>query len=206
MVELEACPHCGARNPADAEWCGQCYMRLDLDEPARGEDASATGPDRHAETRRDEPSGAVVTWSCPTCAETVPVDVDRCPICGTSLVEAFVVAHPRPGRREALVASVLPGYGLVRVGLAGQGTILGMLSLFGLLGGLALVAVGRSVGWVMVGTGMGVAVGAARDAVAEADGRTAWTRRPAAVTLVAVVVVGLAAATIAIAAIGARSP
>ena len=206
-MELEACPRCGARNPADAAWCGQCYLRLDgADDTSDAEPAVAAGPDRPEEIPRDDPASDVATWTCATCGEPVPIDVDRCPICGTSLVEAFAPARSRPGPAETLVASVLPGYGLVRVGLVGQGTILGMLSLFGLLGGLALVAVGRTVGWVMVGTGVGVAGLAARDALAEADGRTAWTRRPAAVSLVAVVVVGLAAVTIAIAAIGARTP
>lgn len=33
MAEQIRCPHCGATNRADAEWCGQCYERLIEPEP-----------------------------------------------------------------------------------------------------------------------------------------------------------------------------
>jgi len=29
------CPDCGARNPADAKFCGDCGHRIEADEPAR---------------------------------------------------------------------------------------------------------------------------------------------------------------------------
>ena len=39
--ETWACPECGARNRATAEWCGQCYWRPPRDEPAEASGAEA---------------------------------------------------------------------------------------------------------------------------------------------------------------------
>lgn len=87
----QACASCGARNPATAEWCSQCYAPTGAspvpDGSAVPEEAPVVGervvPDDA--TERFRVVDGDVQWCCPVCGAWTPVDERSCSVCATPL-------------------------------------------------------------------------------------------------------------------------
>ena len=121
---LVRCPRCGAGNPADAEWCGQCLTRFDTGSVEPSEEVSMP------EIAKD---GGEPTWICPACDTPNQIDATACARCGSAftsfLSEGRETTAPKPipqGRAVALTA-ILPGLGHWSMGRAGLGLARGLL-------------------------------------------------------------------------------
>lgn len=125
------CPHCGARNTADAPWCTQCLEPLQTADPrVTGEPPSATPspstpapstsspstpspstPGPPAEDTRDRAVRSVdgrVEWRCPACETWNDLEVPACAVCGQRLGASVTGAGPsaiteRVGRARRLL-------------------------------------------------------------------------------------------------------
>jgi hypothetical protein len=163
-VTASRCPSCGALVSAGAEWCGQCFARLDVARSAPAAGTGAPGPVAKP--------GAIAasTWRCPTCGTSNDLEADACQSCGTPFgrlfeepdlapsvspvaAAAWSVALPGLGhwfagrRAEAVARFVLAAWvgGMLAVLLASRGGRQGL----GPLGGLvALFAVAAVALWV----------------------------------------------------------
>ena len=195
MTDPVVCSHCGARNPAEAEWCGQCFAPLsdriedreipppagETAEPARAvrEDVVAMAtPVGTADGA--QPEGPVApakgTWVCSVCEVTNALETEQCSACGTSIFTSFGAAveeQVRVDPQQALLRSVVfPGLGhaYAKQGLLGSA-----------IGGLAIMSIGFGIGLVVTGVGdlgwpillqaAGVWVAAAFDAYRIAGGQ-----------------------------------
>lgn len=121
LPDLLRCPSCGAANPSDAAWCGQCHRRFGTPEAgvaSNGANAEPSETPSHALfghpsiANRD---GAVV-WTCPACDGENPLEATACARCGSDFATFFAgpkpVVRPRSSGSAAVVASAaLPGAG-----------------------------------------------------------------------------------------------
>lgn len=121
LSDLVRCPSCGASNPADSAWCGQCHQRFGA-APTNGASVPPAaapavegghGPFGHPSIGSRD--GAVV-WTCPACDGENPIEATACRRCGTSFATFFAgprtIPPPRSSARMAVWASaVLPGAG-----------------------------------------------------------------------------------------------
>jgi hypothetical protein len=166
------CPACGASNPRGAPWCARCYARPE------GEHAVAV--------RREG-------WDCRRCGATNAPALDACAGCGSAIFDSFGVSDPVVLPGEAVRASVVPGLGMMRVGLRVEGALALVLVVFAMAAGLAVVAAGNGGGWVLVLVGIATWLVAARDAyVVATRSDDAWLQ-PRAISLIAGVVIIAAA-------------
>ncbi len=171
-MNARRCPNCGALVGADAEWCTQCFTRLDTPQPG-GEGGS--GPDgltpdagslSEAEARPAVPArprpdadlgervihsrGDTIVWDCPACQTENPIDAPICSACGTPFRQ--VLQEPEepigvdPGR-AAMLSLIFPGVGHFAVGQRGEGIARGVVFAFALVTGIV------SLGAVMRGSG-----------------------------------------------------
>lgn len=102
-----------------------------------------------------------------------------------------------PPPESALRASIVPGLGMGRVGMAGEGLIAGMLTGFAVLGGVIIVLAGEPLAVLVIAAGVVIWVISARDAyvVAGSDREAAWLQ-PRTLTIAAVVILLLTAAAL----------
>jgi hypothetical protein len=115
MSEQQRCPYCGALISADAEWCGQCYVRFGG--PAGGSESAVPVGDRTAARR--EASKGEPFWPCPACGKENAIELDACSDCGTPFARLF--REPEHGAeippQSALLSSLaFPGVGHWRCG------------------------------------------------------------------------------------------
>jgi hypothetical protein len=149
------CPACGATNPEEAAWCGQCYTTFGQPEPEpdpapqqeEGSPAPAVDPTTASGFRK---RGDVVEWQCLRCDAYTSVDELTCGVCGTPLAARYEMDTPEPEHNwsAALALSVVaPGAGHLAVSRYGAGA--GRLLLFTvwLLGGVLLTATGGAGAW-----------------------------------------------------------
>jgi hypothetical protein len=113
-----------------------------------------------------------------------------CTTCGSSIYATFKEDEEVIDPAEALRASIVPGLGMFRVGLAAEGILSGVLVTFAVLGGLAMAVAGDLGGLILVVLGLGAWAATARDAVAVAGGYDkAWlTPRTISVTAGAIII------------------
>jgi ribosomal protein L40E len=137
---LVRCPRCGAGNPSDAEWCGQCLARFGASDDATGpSDAAPEGPEVGV---RDD----ALTWTCPACEATNPIEASACARCGSAFTSFFAQPERKtrrassPGRAIALSAT-LPGLGHWSLGRAGPALSRAILYLWTL--GLSILLLAR---------------------------------------------------------------
>jgi hypothetical protein len=119
------CPGCGATNPDDARWCGQCYRSLEREKPAvatsegsgaatgegeanpdaasqASEASRGPGPDASPEARPTGLSGGFresaegVEWECVSCGTFNSVELLACQVCGASLGAQFETPESAP--------------------------------------------------------------------------------------------------------------
>jgi ribosomal protein L40E len=159
-VEKERCAFCGALNPVDAEWCGQCLRRfpppeisVDPIESAAGiltgetleaptsAESKSVGETAAEEGRRVRPAahGAFtvtetgITWTCAQCGAKNPLEASLCSVCGTTFAETMSPTPPRPRRdpnMAALLSLFLPGAGHAYVGLWAQAASRAVISVW----------------------------------------------------------------------------
>jgi hypothetical protein len=159
------CGACGARNPATATWCSQCFAGF-------GQPATPTPPaGEHAPTQRDAVGAATpgtedrdvagvpapgpastardvreheggIEWRCPVCDGWSSLHATSCHRCGAART-GFGVDAPAPveGRElERLVALtvLLPGLGHLRAGRVGTGLARAVVAFAWLVGAVVL--------------------------------------------------------------------
>lgn len=163
------CPNCRGLVGADAEWCTQCFTRLDTPEArepaAAGEgDVASPGVTRPTSTppaSRSKPvadlgervihsRGDTIVWTCPACETENPIESPVCSACGTPFRQ--MLQDPEepidvdPGR-AAMLSLIFPGVGHFVVGRPGEGTARGIVFAFALVTGIvSLGAVTRGSG------------------------------------------------------------
>ncbi|MGH2783648.1 MAG: zinc ribbon domain-containing protein [Actinomycetota bacterium] len=131
---LLRCPRCGAGNPLDARWCGQCLSRFDAPF-ARPADAPVALP----EIAR---SNGHPTWTCPACDTPNPIEATSCARCGSSFNSFLSRTQERrapaaPSGNPVVLSAVLPGLGHRSFGQAGPAAARALLYLWTL--GLSLL-------------------------------------------------------------------
>lgn len=193
MVAPVVCSQCGARNPAEAEWCGQCYASLHEqidsgDQRPPAEELADNPPiaaeevpaPASAEVATGRPEGAPgpksKTWQCAVCETPNPLEVEHCSACGSSIYRAFgaeVEEDVRVDPQQALLRSaIFPGLGHAYAKQGLLGSAIGGLTLMSLGFGIGLVASGvGNFGWPLLFESLGVWVAAAYDAYRLAGGQ-----------------------------------
>jgi hypothetical protein len=166
VAEAMRCPDCGASNPPDAAWCGQCLRRFDtqtaeappdpatpprgaepatppLQQPAAVEPTPqlAAVPTAQRGVRRE---GDAIVWTCPACETENTMDLLNCSVCGTALAKLFVSddedGGPKRSRGSILAMSaVLPGSGHLALGMTAAGLGRAVLYAWTVLVGVFLV-------------------------------------------------------------------
>lgn len=109
LPDLLRCPSCGAGNPADAAWCGQCHRRFGS---AEGEEEQRLRSPRPAVAKR----GDDLVWTCPACDAENPIAATACGRCGSTFAHFFRAAGDAPGPRGSgrtaiALSAALPGLG-----------------------------------------------------------------------------------------------
>ena len=208
------CSECGARNPAEVAWCGQCFASLAADDqPPQGQSAPAQSTEdgvSHAvavETDETMPTGEAGStgegagWVCTMCETFNPLEAQQCAACGTSIYKSFGAEddeRPDADPQKALMRSIMfPGLGHTYAGQGLLGAALVGLTLMALGFGIALVASGRiGLGWPLILLAIVIWVAAALDSVRIARGDTeGMVLRPRVVTalvgiVMAVLIIG----------------
>ena len=120
MPDLVRCPSCGAGNPAEADWCGQCLRRFDgADEATRpdGEPSAVTMLRPGGVHPKIQPrEGEEPVWTCPACETENPLSASVCARCGSAFTSFFdkqgAAEAPRKSGTAAIgLSAVLPGAG-----------------------------------------------------------------------------------------------
>jgi hypothetical protein len=140
-VSERRCPTCGGLVGADAEWCGQCFARLDEPGPPEEVVAAPTAalvPDEPvlAATPQARPAGStagetgirvegdLVVWDCPRCGTENPIEASACTACGAAFGQLFEEEEARPTvrpGRAARLSILFPGLGHAAVGRRAEG-------------------------------------------------------------------------------------
>lgn len=173
-TRFEKCPHCGAENLADAEWCGQCFAVFRQEafaESAEKVEAATSG-------------AAKPHWVCSACNGSNPLTADRCETCAAPIFESFGPAEARPGtidRGAALSRSLwFPGLGFRYAGYGTMAVAVGVMAVAALLVSLIEFSIDRTgLGVFLLLMMIGLWIVAARDAVVLAgsgDRNEMWLR------------------------------
>lgn len=168
-MSTRTCDACGARNPADAPWCTQCFTSFAAPaaaltvEPAPAptadpapvdgadgaepsdEDTGAVGGGSQEAQQRDirQTASGEVEWRCARCEAWSPLQAGACVACGSAR-RGFGPDPDEPAEtldEDRLVAAsiLLPGLGHVRAGRVGSGVARALFALGWLVGGLLLL-------------------------------------------------------------------
>jgi ribosomal protein L40E len=190
--EKTRCPSCGAKNPPDAEWCGQCLKRFQAPPPpppvtdvretapvgTQPEAAPAVKPGVERHGFRSTEEG--ILWRCSSCETENPLEEPACVVCGTLFAEAIRPPEPERVQRDpgttAMISLFFPGAGHAYLGLWPQAIARGVVSVWVLVMTL-FFAIGGKAGSTPVALLYAVAafalwLTAAHDAFREANGET----------------------------------
>lgn len=197
MSDEVRCPQCGARNRPDADWCTQCYVRLDeppapapapaapaavpspQQQPA-GDDATAADGTLRSGDGRFRQTDEGLEWVCGVCQEWNPIERVTCRVCSTPFGRTPGDDAPeRPDVAAGLLVGgslVLPGLGHWLLGLRGAAVLRAVLALVWGGGGLTLFLRARAAGQsilpaipLLLGWAI-IAAGSANDAYVEGGG------------------------------------
>lgn len=200
MAEPNTCPTCRARNPADAQWCGQCFEPLGQREEPVG---TVDSPESAAVSEPAEPppgasdGSAGPSWTCSICDTVNPVASSECRACGSAIFESFGGSeekHLEVDPRSTLLRSlVFPGLGHFPVGQSPLGVAIGGLVLVSLGFGVILMVSGLGpYGLFLVLVAVGLWLVAALDAYRWANGEPDEVLlRPKVLTILVGVVVAV---------------
>ncbi|HEX2296765.1 MAG TPA: hypothetical protein VHN37_15840 [Actinomycetota bacterium] len=200
--ERVRCPSCGAKNPPDAQWCGQCLKVFRAAPPPppaevaggpeRAEPPASPGPPAPPAAEggpavkpgvergnfRSTEDG--ILWRCTSCDTENRLEEPSCTVCGTPFAQAMRPAAPeRPARdpgTTAMISLFFPGAGHAYLGLWPQAVARAVVSLWVVVMAL-FFAVGGKGGSALMGAVYGLAAFAlwaatAHDAFREASGET----------------------------------
>lgn len=172
--EVRACPECGATNPAKADWCGQCYEAFEGDASEMALVAAepvAASAELVAPRHEDEGHGGA-SWVCRLCERPNPVEESVCESCGVSIFDSLT--PPDATQQEPQVVFrrglLVPGLGYASVGQAAFGFVAGVLSVAGLVSGLAMVFTGLLLGVIPILVAAAIWMASALDAARVAAG------------------------------------
>ena len=206
MVAPAVCSQCGARNPAEAEWCGQCFASLDEqtaagdhlpfdveppENPTSASDGAPASGSAEVATGLAEGASAAKTstWVCSVCETSNALETEQCSACGTSIFQAFgaeAEEEIKVDPQQALLRSVMfPGLGHAYAQQGLLGSAIGGLTLMSVGFGIGLAASGLGgFGWPLILEALGVWVAAAFDAYRIAGGQetSALLLRPRVIT------------------------
>ncbi len=158
------CPNCGGLVGADAEWCTQCFTRLqpveeppsepgEAEPPAEAQPVAPTGiaegPPARAQPPRPAPAdlpgerlirprGEAIVWQCPTCGTENPIEAPVCSACGTQFRQMLQEPEPPvevdPGR-AAMLSLIFPGVGHIVIGRRSEGIARAVVFAFAIVTG-----------------------------------------------------------------------
>ena len=190
--EKVRCPSCGAKNPPDAEWCGQCLKRFEAPPPppplAETAPPGAPPPPASAEERPQVKPGVEragfrstedgILWRCSSCDTENALEEQACTVCGTRFAESIRPPAPeRPVRdpgTTALISLFFPGAGHAYLGMWAQAVARAVVSIWVVLMALffAIGGEGKStpVAILYGAASFGLWFVAAHDAFREANG------------------------------------
>lgn len=167
------CPNCGGLVGVDAEWCTQCFARLEEPAPERpSAEQAPAGDESPAQPGEGAPAGTsgatrtprsatgtagpvkvrgeVIVWECSACGTENPIELKVCSACGTPFGQVFQEPEQSkevdPGR-AATFSLLFPGAGHVVAGRPGEAFARAIIFAFALIMGLA------SIGPVRAGSG-----------------------------------------------------
>ncbi|HEX2196004.1 MAG TPA: zinc finger protein [Actinomycetota bacterium] len=182
------CPSCGAKNPPDAQWCGQCLERFDAppppppvaEPPARepAGDRPQVKPGVERGSFRSTEDG--ILWRCSSCDTENRLEEQTCTICGTPFAESIRPPAPARAPRDpgttAMISLFFPGAGHAYLGMWAQAAARAVVSAWVVLMALffAVGGDGRSmpVAALYGAAAFALWVTAAHDAFREANGET----------------------------------
>jgi ribosomal protein L40E len=196
-ARLLSCAHCGASNPAEAGWCGQCYSLFDA--PAAVDEAVLdVAAEVLAAVSAPTPDLAPGEWSCRLCDAPNAVEDSVCASCGVSIFESIA-----PSSEDAPVADDVlrrgawfPGLGYGLVGQSAVGLVVALLAVAAGVTGLSMALSGAPAGILLVAVCIGIWAVSALDAYRMAHGAP-MIMTPRALSLVGGVVVLVILATVA---------
>lgn len=156
------CPSCGAKNPPDAQWCGQCLTRFQGSAPPPP--PPAPPPPAVAADAPASPAGATVKagvesgafrstdegilWRCSSCDSENPLEATACVVCGTSFGESFRPTAPVRIQRDpgttAMISLFFPGAGHAYLGMWPQAVARAVVSVWVVVMALFFAVGGRN--------------------------------------------------------------
>jgi hypothetical protein len=159
--ERVRCPSCGAKNPPDAQWCGQCLTRFGVAAPPPPPPAAAPrSPAAVPEVTEAAPvkpgvqrgsfrsTEEGILWRCSSCETENRLEETACVVCGSGFGEAFRgPAAPRPRRdpgTTAMISLFFPGAGHAYLGMWPQAIARGIVSAWVLLMAVFFAAGGKN--------------------------------------------------------------
>ena len=183
--EKVRCPSCGAKNPPDAEWCGQC-LKVFRVPPPPPPDAPVAPPSPEAPAGSRPKPGVErgnfrstdegILWRCTSCATENRLEEPACRVCGMAFADSMRPPAPeRPARdpgATALISLVFPGAGHAYLGLWPQAIARAIVNVWAvLMAGVFAVGVGSMPIALVYGlAAFGLWGAAAHDAFREANG------------------------------------
>ncbi|HYP23163.1 MAG TPA: hypothetical protein VEV43_06295 [Actinomycetota bacterium] len=184
--EKVRCQSCGAKNPPDAEWCGQCLKRFQAPPPpppvaapasvTSGAPASAGSVKPGVERGNFRSTDEGILWRCTSCDHENPLEDPACAVCGTPFAQAVRPPEPERAQRDpgtvALISLFFPGAGHAYLGLWPQAIARAVVSAWVMLmAGVFAIGVGVvSIAAVYGLAAFGLWGIAAHDAFREANG------------------------------------
>lgn len=196
-ARLLSCAHCGASNPAEAAWCGQCYSPFDA--PARVDEAVLeAAADVLAAATAPDADSAPGEWLCRLCDTANAVADSVCASCGVSIFDSIA-----PKQSEAPAADDVlrrgawfPGLGYGLVGQSAIGVVVALLAIAAGGTGLSMALSGAPAGIILVAICIGIWAVSAFDAYRVAQGAQ-MILTPRALSVVGGVVVLIILVTVA---------
>jgi len=150
IPDLVRCPHCGAGNPAGADWCGQCLRRFHQPLSGNGSAAEAPHDESVAPAAIHAAAGPAIRtrdggeplWICPACETENELTATNCSRCGSAFTSFFVngTAEAPPTVSTAMAigsSAALPGAGHLMMRQTGPGIARAVLYLWSV--GIALL-------------------------------------------------------------------
>ena len=195
--EKVRCPSCGAKNPPDAQWCGQCLKRFQAPPPpppVSAVPATAAPEAPAAPAEAEAPSGVKpgiergnfrsteegILWRCTSCDTENRLEEPVCTVCGKAFAEAMRPPGPERIQRDpgttAMISLFFPGAGHAYLGMWPQAIARGVISVWVALMAV-FFAIGGKTGAMPVAMLYGAAafglwMTAAHDAFREANGES----------------------------------
>lgn len=182
------CPSCGAKNPPDAEWCGQCLKRFqappppppvaETPPPPSAPEGAATAVKPGVERGNFRSTEEGILWRCTSCDNENRLEEQACSVCGTPFAAAIRPPDTERPQRDpgttALISLFFPGAGHAYLRMWPQAIARGVISVWVILMTLFFAIGGKGgstpVALLYGAAAFGLWATAAHDAFREANG------------------------------------